>query len=32
LQILRFCDYSRKFSLWNVGAWHLLAWRKWPIH
>ena len=27
-QILWFCGCSRKFSLQNLGVWHLLAWHK----
>ena len=27
-QILRLCDYLRKFSPWNLGAWHPLARQK----
>ena len=31
-QILQFCDYSRKFSLQNLGAWCPLAQQKRGIH
>ena len=32
LRILQYCGYLWKFSQWNFGVWHPLAWQKWAIH